>query len=486
VSDSFGRSLEHLSVKPGPSSSTTPGAFEERIALSGRGTELVLNEDGLQVTSPRRRLRSPVIPYCDITHFSPARHGFWLGTRRDILSFRRSRFRDPDGPERLAEGISRAIARQPYGLEQLARIAQVETLARRPASLRVGRWLSLFCVLVYILQLRDPFVEQVAVLNPLLVDAGQLWRVVSANFLHGVSVVPLHLIFNLLGLLGLALLVERPLGPARTIVVMGASGLAAMLASYALGPLPVMGASGIVMGLAGSAICLEFHHGDRLPVWWRVPRRPFVALLLMEGVMGMALPFVAGEAHLGGFVAGYFSTRFMAGQAVMLRPPAPVVRRLGWGVAILTAVAVVNVGTLVLRESHALTRYARQLLATPELGAGIDNEVAWRMATESDADAGQLMAAQELAERAADLTEYGDPTILDTLAEVLFVRGERDAALRVIDEAIRITRGEDYYVQQRRRYVGERAFDDRPAPPLPWALRARELAEEFDPEGILI
>jgi hypothetical protein len=209
-------------------------------------------------------------------------------------------------------------------------------------------------------------------------------------------------------------------------------------------------------------------------------------LLLLEGVMGTVLPFVAGEAHLGGFIAGYCTTRLMARQAVMLRPAEPWVRRLGWGIAVLTVVALMNVGTLVLRESHALTRYARQLLATPQLGAGIDNEIAWRMATESDADTGQLLAAQELAERAADRTQYGDPTILDTLAEVLFVRGDRDGALRVIDEAIRITRGEDYYVQQRRRYIGEREFDDRPAPPLPWPLRARELANELDPEGILI
>jgi hypothetical protein len=294
------------------------------------------------------------------------------------------------------------------------------------------------------------------------------------------------LIFNVLGLLGLALLVERPLGAMRSGVVMGVSGLVAMLSSYALGQGPVMGASGIVMGLAGAALCLELQHSDRLPVWWRVPRRPFIALLLMEAATGFVLPFVAGEAHLGGFVAGYLTTVLIAGPAVMLRPTQTWVRRLGWTIAGIACLAMVNVATLTLRGPDALERYARQLLATPEIGARSDNEVAWRMATESEATRDQLGAAQELAERAADRTEYLDPEVLDTLAEVLFVRGDRDAALRVIDQAIRLTRGEDYYIQQRRRFTGERAVDDRPPPPLPWNLRPREREPESGPPGILI
>jgi len=459
---------------------------EERIAMSRSGAEFVLGGTGLRIQSSRSWLPSSLIPYRDITHFASVPHGFWLGTRREIMSFRRRRFRDPDGPERLAQGLSRAIARQPHGLEQLARISQIHGLARRPAPQLVSRSLALFCTIIYLIQMRDPFIEQVGALVPALVDAGQVWRLVSANFLHGVSFIPLHLIFNVLGLLGLALLVERPLGAMRSAVVMGTSGLVAMLSSYALGQGPVMGASGIVMGLAGAALCLELQHSDRLPVWWRVPRRPFIALLLMEGVTGFTLPFVAGEAHLGGFVAGYLTTALLAGQAVMLRPTQAWVRRLGWTITALAAVALMNVAMLTLRGPDALERYARQLLATPEVGVGSDNEVAWRMATESKASRAQLGAAQELAERAADRTEYLDPEVLDTLAEVLFVRGDRDAALRVIDQAIRITRGEDYYVQQRRRFTGERASDDRPPPPLPWSLRPRDSEREDGPPGIVI
>jgi membrane associated rhomboid family serine protease len=461
-------------------------AGEERIAMSRPGAAFVLGESGLRIESSRAWRPAPLIPYRDITHFAPAPHGFWLGTRSEIMSFRRRRFRETDGPEHLAQGLSRAIARQPHGLEQLARISQIHGFARRPAPQRVSRFLALFCVAIYVLQMQDPFFEQVSILVPLLVDAGQFWRLVSANFLHGVAFIPLHLIFNLLGLLGLSLLVERPLGAMRTAVVMGTSGLVAMLSSYTMGQGSVMGASGIVMGLAGGALCLELQHSNRLPVWWRVPRRPFIALLLLEGATGFMLPFIAGEAHLGGFVAGYLTTALLAGQAVMLRPTQTWVRRLGWTIAAVAALALVNVTALALRNPEALERYAQQLLATPEIGAASDNELAWRMATESDASSAQLGAAQELAERAADRTDYRDPEVLDTLAEVLFVRGDRDAALLIIDQAIRITRGEDYYVQQRRRFTGEREFDDRPPAPLPWRLRPLDPQQQSESPGILI
>ncbi|MDP6981073.1 MAG: rhomboid family intramembrane serine protease [Myxococcota bacterium] len=336
------------------------------------------------------------------------------------------------------------------------------------------------------LQWQDPFVSEVGVMVPSLVDSGQVYRLISANFLHGLSLIPVHLLFNAIGLIGLALLVERPLGSIRTAVVMGASGLMAMLSSHAIGGATVLGASGIVMGLAGSALCLELHRADRLPVWWRVPRRPFVALLVLEAVMGFALPFVAGEAHLGGLMAGYLTTRVVMGEGAFTTPPSRWQRRTAIAMAVVTVAALLNVSFLLLRESNALERYGKQLLATDDITVDHDNGTAWRMATESRATVEQLETAQRLAERAADRTDYGNPEILDTLAEVLFVRGDREGALRTIDEAIRLTRGESYYVEQRRRFTGERDFDDRPAPPTPWRERAPREEDWLIEPGVVI
>ena len=59
--------------------------------------------------------------------------------------------------------------------------------------------------------------------------------------------------------------------------------------------------------------------------------------------------------------------------------------------------------------------------------------------------------------------------ILDTLAEVHFQLGHRAEAVAAIEEAIQRDPDEDYYREQRRRFLGERDPEDRPeyVPPEP-------------------
>ena len=57
------------------------------------------------------------------------------------------------------------------------------------------------------------------------------------------------------------------------------------------------------------------------------------------------------------------------------------------------------------------------------------------------------------------------PGILDTLAEALFQNGNRVGAILTIDEAIRLMPNEVYFIEQRRRFTGQRSADDRPPPP---------------------
>ena len=84
-----------------------------------------------------------------------------------------------------------------------------------------------------------------------------------------------------------------------------------------------------------------------------------------------------------------------------------------------------------------------------------------------------------MAERAADRTGWRNPDVLDTLAEALFVVGDRWSALRVIDQAIAMSGGADYFIQQRRRFTGERDANDRPDPPSAPSPR-RENRPDFD------
>jgi membrane associated rhomboid family serine protease len=439
--------------------------------LSAGGASLLLEDRGVRL---RLHWRKPAqfVPYADVTHLGVSARGLWLGTRRTVVFLRRQRFASTDGPERLVGALVSRIGGQPGGLRQLARMREIDHLVRRSSPRAASTAVAAVCVAVFALQLADPFVQEAGAFVPGLVAQGEVWRLVTANFLHALLLVPLHILFNLLALLGFAFLVERPLGPLRTTVVMGAAGLASMAASGVAGYPEVVGASGIVAGMAGAALCLELQFADRIPAWWRIPRRLFVGVLLIEGLYGFLVPAIAGAAHLGGFAAGYLAALALADSALARRRAEPWVRTSATGVVLVTALSFAAAAPLVLRDGAAMERYGRDLLAAGAVAPARYNDLAWRIATEAEPDREQLEVALQLAQRAVRETERLDPDLLDTLAEVHFALGERDLALGTIDEAIALSPGDRYFREQRRRFTGERAAEDRPeAPDLPWVLR---------------
>ena len=86
--------------------------------------------------------------------------------------------------------------------------------------------------------------------------------------------------------------------------------------------------------------------------------------------------------------------------------------------------------------------------------------------------------------RAVDATQRQDPNLLDTLAEVYFQLERGPDAVATIDEAIALAPGAPYFEQQRLRFLGERAADDRPEPPaeLP-PLEPGPEEQPFDSDG---
>jgi hypothetical protein len=116
-------------------------------------------------------------------------------------------------------------------------------------------------------------------------------------------------------------------------------------------------------------------------------------------------------------------------------------------------------------------RHALRIANLPDISASELNDRAWLLATEPRPSSEALAVALQLAERAVAQTERRDATILDTLAEVQFQRGDPERAILIIDEAIAREPEQAYYREQRRRFLGERGRDDRPdppTPPLPW------------------
>jgi membrane associated rhomboid family serine protease len=126
--------------------------------------------------------------------------------------------------------------------------------------------------------------------------AGDWWTLLSANVLH---VNPIHLVFNLVGLLLVGILLEREIGWRR----MGLLCLVGGLASMSLGVLlqqgaGVVGISGVVYALATYALLRDVHRtrGLGYAAWAMVPAGVIYTFLM---------PGVSIGGHLGGLIAGF-------------------------------------------------------------------------------------------------------------------------------------------------------------------------------------
>ncbi len=451
----------------------------EVFALEGHPRALELGEEGLSHPKSARSRDRLLTPYADISHLATSRRALFIGARRSVYSFPREAFVDPNGPENVVRALRARIARRPGGPAQLLRMAEIEALAHRSRPLRATWGVLALCGLIFLLQLGvGTVIQEVGYFSPILVADGDLWRLVTANLLHAAPSFPLHLIFNALGLLAFGFLVERPLGAARALVVMGASALGAMAGSAAVGESQVVGASGVVFGLVGSALWLELRCAGRLPSWWRIPRRVFFLLLAVNGALNvlaaLMLPILAWGAHLGGFLAGLGCTVLLTPRRVP-SPPSSLVRLAAAGVLGGTLLSLVGAAGLLVSTEDFLADHAARLATLPGVSPIEMNDRAWLIAIEPGRSEAQARAALALAERAVTETGRSIPALLDTLAELQFQLGSPERALGTIDEAIALVPDDPryrdelrYYTEQRRRFQGERSADDRPEGPSWW------------------
>jgi membrane associated rhomboid family serine protease len=319
------------------------------------------------------------------------------------------------------------------------------------------------------LRLGNTDIERVGNFTPAFFFDGDIWRIVTANLIHAGPKFPVHLVLNMLALIVLGALVERPLGIARTIIIMGVAGLSAMAASGLIDSVRVVGASGVVFGLVGAALWLEFNWSERLPAWWRYPRRSLLLLLVINGLLGFLIPVISGSAHFGGFLGG------LVAAAVLTRDPNTDRHAPRWIVATsavmvgIVGLAVSLAGLELLRPGDYSARHTERLARLPGISAIELNDHAWLIAVSEEPSHELMQAALLLAEQAVDKTDRLDPNVLDTLAEVQFALGQPEQAVETIDEAIVRAPGVEYFREQRRRFTGERDPDDRPdAPLMPW------------------
>ena len=127
------------------------------------------------------------------------------------------------------------------------------------------------------------------------VYAGEWWRVLTVVLTHASW---LHLGMNMLVLFQLGNIVEGYYGRTRYSIILLASTVSASFASLLLDPLnqPSVGASGMIFGLFG-AMALT---GKKMGVDYR----QVMAYLVLNLVIGFAIPNVDWHAHVGGLIGG--------------------------------------------------------------------------------------------------------------------------------------------------------------------------------------
>jgi len=136
-----------------------------------------------------------------------------------------------------------------------------------------------------------------------LVFHGEVWRLLSAMFLHGGLD---HLAGNSVGLFIVGMAAEHAYGKLEMIGIYMISGLCGSIFSVLINPGPSVGASGAIFGLLGATIVFFLKYRDRLHL--RDKRVGNVLLMWAAYSIGTAyfIPFVDNAAHVGGLIGGGF------------------------------------------------------------------------------------------------------------------------------------------------------------------------------------
>ena len=156
------------------------------------------------------------------------------------------------------------------------------------------------------------------------VDQGELWRLISSQFLH---VNWLHLLLNLAGLFLVGRLVESFVGRTRTLALFLWSGAGGAATSWLYARTEVsVGASGGIYGLMGAALIFVLRHEDLLPPdIFRHLRRQLLIGIGINLPLGLLVPMVDQAAHVGGLISGAIAAMILG------NPLEPAQNRAGGG-----------------------------------------------------------------------------------------------------------------------------------------------------------
>lgn len=133
---------------------------------------------------------------------------------------------------------------------------------------------------------------------------GEWWRLLTATFLHGGM---MHLVMNMIGLVGAGVTVERIYGHRLFLLVYLGSGLlgSALSLHFSAQAAVSVGASGAVFGVTGALLVAVFQHRHVLPKTFGKQTISSLGIFIVYALMqGFAKQGIDNAAHVGGLLAG--------------------------------------------------------------------------------------------------------------------------------------------------------------------------------------
>jgi membrane associated rhomboid family serine protease len=188
-----------------------------------------------------------------------------------------------------------------------------------------------------------------------LVEQGEIWRLVTANFLHIGSV---HLMVNGLSLFAVGPMLEKLFGTWKFLAIYVVAGVTGALASFLFNPdVPSAGASGAIFGLLGAMLIIGIHHQDAIPKHQKKSMRDLALLMLVINLsfgfislavnrfFGPVVPQLDNMAHLGGLVGGTAMAALVGPHPTLVGHPYVAWRQRALGIFPFIAALGLSIGT---------------------------------------------------------------------------------------------------------------------------------------------
>jgi rhomboid protease GluP len=134
----------------------------------------------------------------------------------------------------------------------------------------------------------------------------EYWRLFASVFVHGGLI---HLAVNMWSLFVIGPLVERLYGNWAFAVLYVAAGVGGAIASVAASPMRIgVGASGAICGVLGALVAFLITHRRSIPSsLLKSLRTSALGIVIFMAMMGLVVPNIDQEAHLGGLATGFVS-----------------------------------------------------------------------------------------------------------------------------------------------------------------------------------